>query len=514
MKIFSPKVWIVIFFFVIGVGAVGHGFPLINHFADEIYFSYGPLWALSQKSLLPHFAPYGTLTYYACLLLQIPVALGLLIHSGFNRDLMMMTLFENNFLMYIAPRVLHLGVFMAMVWLGMKVFKLGQKDQPPYAPWLILICFSNLVLLTFMHSGKMWIDSLLFMMAALLTFGKKPGLAMAGAAAALANFPLMAFIWLQTLLGSFLLRKKQKINFTKILLIAALIPASAFLLNYKNILVQLNLAVNSYLFSDGQSSAGFSLLNYIFLYLSTIGAYLFKIILTQPLALIIFVLAVFNRAEITDKTRFWFVIIATAFYLLLIGTMFYSRPWWDHLRYMLPFPIFFVALLSSIRLKKTALNSVIIKSCAVIACYTAIISTVTLALPTTYQQAYFEITRKYSDPEVVIASTVTSIAFPYTGYSASLLKKYLPRRCYFRCEHALKNDPRFDFKGHFIDTENNRIPELEKEILNSGKRLILVNYDAGDNNYTEAERGLGSYFISSAWWPRTLGRKVIIYEKK
>lgn len=498
---------LLIFFIAIGIAGLWHGFPLIDIYADEMYFVYGPLASFHARSFLPIGVPYGTVTFYADMLLQGMFLTGLFAYSSFDLTAMTTLVMTHPFLVYIPPRVLNLVFFLAIVWLTMRRLRIGQKNAAPYAIPLTLILCGNLVLLTFMHSGKMWITCILLLFLAGHFLSSKRYRSMFAAALAFANLPLMGIFWLITMTFHVLSGPGRRMRW--LLLIACGVPLLLFSLNTKEIFAQVQSVLFGYI-APSTTSIGET----AFLYGKTLGAYVMKILLTSPFVVILGLLALRTRARVTDPLLFRFSMLSIGAYLAVISVMFWSADLPSFFRYLLPFQILFLLLFTALEFPVTKLNTIGIRTMGILSAHLAIISTITLMLPTTEVQAYRTILRDWNTPNTIILSNVRGLSFPTSSRAAELIEQEVPGRCGYRCKYALTHSIETAFLGVEIPvkTDAEELKEIATRMAQEQPSARLVLVIQREEDFRSVERGIGNYFIPEAWWPMTLGPGIVMEE--
>lgn len=499
------------FFLAIGIIGLGHGFPLIDLFADEMYFVHGPLAAIQQRSILPIGVPYGTITYYADLVLQGIFLFGLWIFSGFDVSAAIAQIMAHPFLVYIPPRVLNLILFLTMLRMTMQWMRMGTTEEAPYAVPLILILFGNLTLLTFSHSGKMWITCifLLFLTGYFLA-RHAPKRSMFAASLAFANLPLMGIFWVITFVVHVISSQKTWRQRGWLAAIGISVPVAIFLLNAREISAQIHSIIFSYLAPGATGIGAVSIL-----YGKTFLAYLIKLLITAPLTIVLGVLAFGTRATVVKKPLRIFGILCFVAYLLTISIMSWSGETLSYLRYLLPFHVIFILFFLSVRFPQRPLNTLFLQTMGMLSVYLMIVSTITLILPTTYRQTQKKILTEYNTTNIIVLSNVPDIAFPISSATALLMEKYTPGRCGGRCRYALKHPITTSFAGTYLLTKTDHagLQELGERLLQErpDARIILVSADPS-KKYLSVENGIGSYFLETTWFPDTLGKEITLEE--
>ncbi len=511
MKRVSLAAAVLCLFAVLGVTGLWHGFPLMDVFADEMYYAYGPLYALQSLWPLPHNVPYGTVTFYFTLPLQMAM-LGLAWLYGLQSgEQLIDVIMRYPFLAYVAPRVLSLTLFLLMVAAALRYAR-----SAAYGTELVLIGFSNLVLITFMHSGKMWMTCAFFLLLAVTHLERRPVRAVAYAGIAFANFPVMGIFWLQALITGLYRQRHDRWTIRALLAVGLLFPAGIMLLNAESIAGQVREIFTVYVYSQVEKAAPKSggAGTVAWLYATTLWAYLQKILLTSAPTLGVGVLAMLARARVRDRAAFWFSITGCGLYVLAVSGMFYSADILGYLRYLIPVHILAAALFLSLEFPGTAWLTAGLRAIAAVSVYAALVASVSLALPTTYNRALTELRERYSHPQFIVLSRVSQISLPFSTYSARLTQALSPDSCSHRCQYALRRNVQTDFQGTYFFLMSEEAEKRVTEVaVASGLTIVDVRPDPADAKAVQAEYGMGSYIQREAWIPSRLGQRVLLEER-
>jgi hypothetical protein len=498
----------------LGLIGIWHAFPLIDVFDDEMYFAYGPLRAFQSLWPFPQNVPYGTVTFYLVLPLQAAMLALTLAYALVTRQSLEVLVMQNPHLAYIAPRALSVMLFVAFAWCTFDYLR--RHHASAATRWIVFFLFGNLVLLTFVHSGKQWIASIVLLGFAGLTLTRSPRWSMAFAGLAFANFPMMGLFWLQTLVFQAVRLRKTHRQLWPLLAIALLVPAVVMALNYQSIVEQVVSIARDFVGGEiAKADAGTGgVATAVRLYLSTFGAYLVKLLYTMPITIAFAAVAFLERAHIRDRALFLFACIGAALYLLAVSAMFHSAFLPFFLRYLLPFPILAILAFSSLDVPWTRLTRGSVWVLGTVASYLAVVLCITLALPTTYNTAVREIGSRYNDDRFLILSKVSQISLPYNFASAEFTLRHTPDVCSNRCRHALDSPSVTAFRGIYAF-----VPSLQKELemrraaTASGLTIVTVERTGDMLKYVSAESALGFHVIPRAWIPGPLGHEIVIREE-
>ncbi len=500
------------FFLSIGLLGLGHGFPLLNIFTDEYFFAVDPLVSMQKGTLLPTQVLHGTVTFYLCFVVQLLVLPILFIYSGFSLPELEALLMAYPYLAYIAPRILNLLLFMSMLLVSIRILGIGSKHETNYAPWMVIILHSNLVLLTFMHSGKQWITCIFFLFLAAVSISTSQLRSVVFGSLSFANLPIMGVFWLQSLLFSIYLNLKTKQRLYPLFLAAALIPLLFTFLNFDGTRELIRQVLEVYLQPRiaEESSSTFVASATLKLYGRTMASYIYKLALTSLPILVLGALALWSGVRVRNRMQLIYGCIGIAVYLLGISTMFYSTGQHSFFRYLLPFHVLFIVVFLSLEFPRTKLNSLVIGGLGVLSVYWAVVSTINIVMPTTYNVAHAQIAADYSNRDTLVISSVSEITFPYNEFSATLTKRYTPRFCAYQCINAIENHIETEV-SYMLVKDRDITDRIEKE--QTQVKIVSVVYDESQRGSVHVEAGMGSYFVKQAWVLSTLGQRITIMEE-
>ena len=352
--------WLFLGFFVVaGVIGIWHGYPSPNVVNDEMYFVGGVFRALANHTIVPGpgEVPYGILNYLVNYLVALIFVPAILIVKGFSVVATKAFLVQHIFASYIVARLITVSMFAAVL---LYLFRDHQKTKNDfnYLSCLLVITFANILVLSMVHTAKVWpFASLLYFLSIYqsqkIFFASdrktKERYAFWGlifAWLAFINLPLMglAFITYFWLLD--LVYRKQ-ISLRPVIVGSAIgiaILFLALLINYHTMwdLVLLIFLKMSRL--GGEVSYGLS-------FYQSIPLNIFKVFLLFPFHVVILLLTAHKGIEgDSNRARNRFLFAHLAVYLLATGVLTtWSVETFSYLRYLLPVPFLLMMILLTYR---------------------------------------------------------------------------------------------------------------------------------------------------------------------
>src|SRR3989344_6938071 len=143
-----------------------HAFPMLKVISDEMYFVGGVLRAMENFTIFPGAGdvPYGLLTYYLNYILIAKFLILALPFFQFNFNSLKEFLIQSSEIIYLIPRILSavLAIFYLVIFA--KILKKEFTDWK-IKLYLLIILFTNMLTVLVLHTGKMWVLSLLLTLA-------------------------------------------------------------------------------------------------------------------------------------------------------------------------------------------------------------------------------------------------------------------------------------------------------------------------------------------------------------
>jgi hypothetical protein len=294
LNIKSATLFLICCSFFIGIW---HAFPMLNVINDEMYYVGGVLRAIENHTVIPAVddVPYGTVTYILNYVMTIFTLALSLVFFKFDIVSLKTYLIQNPSVMYLSLRVLS-GLFsLCILYIVNKLLKKIVDDEKSRF-FLIIILFTNIITAVLMHTGKMWVLSLLlvivsfyFLYKALLEeeLNRSMFLSILFSFLAVANFPLNIFslINIPILFYNFRGRKDVLKKLFLYTLIGSVIFLVLTILNLSSIKNQVISIFTDYhpLVAGNDNSGGF---------FKSFFAYTYKLILLFPLFICTLILLV------------------------------------------------------------------------------------------------------------------------------------------------------------------------------------------------------------------------------
>lgn len=503
---------------------IWHALPLTNIVTDENYFVGGVLRAIENKSIIPQTddVPYGTLTYLLNYILIGTTLAILWPFFGFSVEALKLALVENPGLIYWVPRFLSAVLGIGFLFLINSLLKREVTDIKSRLFFLILI-FTNIITVTVLHTGKVWVLSTLLVIASFYFLYKRNFLGnIICSFLAFANFPLAGFSLIGLPIIAFAY-KKDKAVLKKIAVYALIgfaIYAIITLINFNGVKNQVLSIYGSYLTSTEAIKHNADLLQSFLLNFKKFFALFPLIILT---------LAIVLKNGIKNKWLFRISLsYLVVYFTLIVGLTRWATDFQSALRYLFPLGFFLIPLTASFNLKFKKIFYVI----GMISIIYFLFTIYYLAAPTTYNLAYGWILENLNRDGVVIVNRgldgeiyrgVDELRLPLNRRSALFVDKSY---CASQCENVIDHDLNSQFKPLVIDPRSRIISTSQ---LPAGSEIYyldeLPQNESGlavikkfGNEFTDSHRhysvdySLGNYFDLNFFQIKNLGKPVYLYK--
>lgn len=505
---------------------IWHALPMLNVVGDEQYFVGGVLRAVEAKSIFPPYGdvPYGTLTFYANYLLQLPFLLILLVWKGFHLLALKTFLIMHPEVAYFVPRFLSAVLAALFVW---RYEHFLRREGLSFVHRFVVLSVPLMTILSavILHTGKMWVLSFILVMGSMLalyttlTYRSKRSIywSILLACAAFANFPLAGLFLVVIPILLFIFRRDRILLRTTLCasILGGVGVLAVFAVNYKNIFYQIRDIFTKYhpLVENAQTT----LLPHASLFPSII-LHTQQILVAFPLVLLLLVVAVFRRA-IANKLLFYLSLGYAVLYvavLMLLAT--WSGELGTYLRYLFPLGFLFSAMIASFeygRLRTTFVGFLIIQ----IGIYIYLLFL--LSVPTTFNNAHDYVVQNYSSQHVLIYNDIVELELPQNAQSALLVQD---RYCGSKCQYLRTSSTTL-----FAPVVVNYQSSLEKvqptdfakrywiqssrlATACAGEPIAIFQTGATDGGYFSIEYNLGNYFLPDFWHLSRLGKNIYIYQ--
>jgi hypothetical protein len=504
---------------------IWHAFPMLNVVNDEMYFVGGVLRAIENHTIIPapNDVPYGTLTYLINYPISIIVLTILLPFFVFNIANLKLFLVQDPWVMYLSLRILS-AFFSIIILYYVNKFLKKIIENLKTRLFLLILTFSNIITLLILHTGKVWVLSILLVIVSFyylnetlkhtnsnsFLFQKDLFLSLSFSFLAFANFPLNFFCLINIPILVYTYRKDKNIliSIAKYVVIGFLIYIIVTLINYDSIKNQIISIFTEY-HPIVNNTNNISIIQSFYLYI-------LKLLLLFPLT--IFTLFLVFKNKIKHKKIF---IVSSIYFITYFFTIVLIANWSTdtktYLRYLFPLGFFLVFMISSFNLK---LNR-IFYSIGFISIFYGVITLYYLSMPSTYNLAYRWIGDNLSGQNITIINTVDELQLIKNKNSAMVIKNEL---CATKCKNIIK----FDLNKKFLplvldnDTDYSSKDTMQingKTIYISDKVLspisysnILASFVNKSSDYHSVDYNMGSYFDFSLLRIRNLGKNIYVYE--
>lgn len=506
---------------------IWHALPIKDVIADELYFVGSVLRAFENHTILPAAGdvPYGTLTYLLNYFLIGFFLLVLLPFFKFNILALKLYILNSANLMYLAPRLISAGLAIIFVVLIYKILK-REISEPKSRIFLMILLFTNMIVVLILHTGKMWVLSTLLVLVSFYfvyraidqaeidakKLSRNIFLSVIFSWLAFANFPLnfYALINIPILIVVF---RRQPGFFRRLFkyeLVGLAIFIAIILVNFGGIEKQISSIFSDYrplngvLTSNSNLSAAKS-----FLYNSARALFLFPLLL--------FTLIWSATKQIKNKKLFILALAYGVGYFCLVSIVAtWSVDFQSALRYLFPLGFFIILLIASF---KTYFSKVFYLIGLISLIY-FVPTLYFLSIPTTYNQAYSWILNNLNDQGNVIINNVAQLQLS-KNKASYLLER--PDKCSTRCHNVIDYNLNGDIKPLIIDQFSQKdltfdgkdIYYIEETSQPANDRQLVKTFknNINDRFYYEVDYNMGNYFDLNYWKIRNLGKNVYIYKK-
>ncbi len=502
---------------------IWHALPLQDLISDEMYFTGGVLRAMEHHSFLPLATdvPYGTLTYFLNYLLIGFFLLVLL--PFFHFDFLQLKLFvlnSSNFI-YLSPRLINSMLAIIYLFLIYKILKKEINDSRTRI-FLIILLFTNIITSLILHTGKMWVLSVLLVLISFYYLYKAVNLnepenkelkkdiflSILFSFLAFSNFPLNVFSLINIPILAVFFRKRGLMRcIFKCVLAGVFICALVVLSNFGGIKSQvLSLFPTSHLLIEVATKN--SIIDSLFLNVE-------KLFLLFPLMILTFILVV--RDKIKNRKLFAVSLLYFLSYFLLISiAAYWSANFTSALRYLFPLGFFLIFIIGSFNVHFSRAFYVI----GFVSLIYFLLTLYYLSVPTTHNQAYNWVLANLNDQNTVIINNVTQLQIPKNKTSYLLEKE---ESCASRCRNVIVYNLNDNIRPLVIDqyTRDNvsfkagDIYYIEESVHFSDNMKLIKTFknDINDKFFYLVDWNMGSYFDWNYFRIKNLGKNIYIYKQ-
>ncbi|KND49431.1 MAG: hypothetical protein AB198_00585 [Parcubacteria bacterium C7867-003] len=503
-----------------------HALPMLNVVGDEMYYVGGVLRAIENHTVIPFpdDVPYGTLTYLVSFVVSTFSIAGLLTFFSFDVAALKVFLIQSPSIMYFLLRLTSACLSVVMLVFVNKILKREFQDFK-IRVFLLVLLFTNIIVTTILHTGKMWVLSTLLVLISffylykstennVLTevdtdLNKNIFKSIIFSFLALSNFPLNLYSLICVPILLFWFKGDKKI-IKKILVytfVGAVIYGLVTLFNFEGIKNQIISIFVVYHPIVGDISSNLN-------FLASLRVYLIKLVILFPV--VITLLFVSIKDGVRNKNLF---IISFIYFLVYFGLIVVVANWTSdvrsYLRYLFPLGFFLVFIAASFNLKFKRIFYIF----AFISVYFGVHTIYLLSVPTTYNKAYDWVNTNLSFQNVIIVNEISYLQLVKNKQSSLYTKESF---CSTKCKNIISSDLNSDFKPLVIDPiskefDFSRRKEdvyyiKETPVEDNSLKLVASFVNTGDV-YHSVDYNLGSYFDLDYLRLKNLGKNHYIYKK-
>ncbi len=492
-----------------------HAFPMLNVVNDEMYYVGGVLRAMENHTIIPApgDVPYGTLTYlasYAVTLVTLPIYL---IIFKFKLQALKLYLIQSPYLVYFSLRLISACFSLGILYFVNKLLK--EVVEKKTRLFLLILLFSNIITLTILHTGKMWvlseflvIISFYYLYKSLNEFENKSiFLSILFSFLALANFPLNLYslICVPTLFYFF---RNDRAKLKKIFLYAIcglLAYVLITLFNFQGIRAQIISIFTEY---HPISSGLTQNLNFI----DSLKVYVEKLFILFPISILVLLLSLkknFNKKLLAISGLYFL-----SYFILITLVANWVTDLKTSLRYLFPLG-FFVILLAASFEPKFKKSFYLIGGVSFFIGVTALYY---LSIPTTYNLAYDWVNTNLKNQSIVIVNEIPQLELVKNKISS---QEMLNVNCATKCRNIIAYNLNSDFKPEVIDPLSKDWPPtslnysflITDHLVNNSNLTLAASFIHGNGDYHSMDYNFGNYFDPSFFTSSRLGKNIYIYKK-
>ncbi|MBI3291177.1 glycosyltransferase [Candidatus Falkowbacteria bacterium] len=462
-------VFLVVSFFI----GIWHAFPLLKVIGDEMYFVGGVLRAMENLTIMPapDDVPYGTVTYYLNYFLIAVVLAIFLPFFGFSVSGLKEFLVQSPELLYFVPRLLSVSLSIGLLILFGKIFKKEFGDYRVRI-FLMLLLFTNMITVLFLHTGKMWVSSVFFVLLSFYylyrsliykdDFTQKAlvsrgiFLSVLFSFLALVNFPMNAFslVNIPVILWVFKGRRdilKKTFNYIAVSSAVFILIALSNFEGIKNQLISIFVDYDPVVGNITDQVPGLGLFGALLINIK-------KLIVFFPLFLLTLLLVV--RDKIKNIYLFWLgVLYFFGYWLALVAVGTWSNDIYEYIRRLLPIGFLLTLIIAGFNIKFKKVFYIFILISLVYFGLTLYY----LALPTTYNLGSDWIIKNLNKEKITLINEVRDLDLPKNKESYLIVQPYY---CSSKCENVISGDLNQGFKPLIVDkyTKEDYQISAEREI--------------------------------------------------
>jgi hypothetical protein len=481
-----------------------------------MYYVGGVLRAIENHTLVPAQGdvPYGTLTYFLSYVVTTITIPFYLLFFKFNIEALKVHLVEAPYFVYFVLRITSATLSLVILYFVNKL--LNEVTEIKTRLFLLILLFTNLITMTILHTGKMWVASVLLVIVSFYYLYKSVTylqsrdilLSIVFSFLAFSNFPLNIYslVNIPILLYSF--RKDNLIlkKIIKYIIFGFLIYLCITLFNFAGIKGQIiSIFTEYHPISEGVTAN----LNF----LQSFKVYFLKLL--NLFSLLILVLLLSFRDGIKNKKLFTISLIYfLCYFFIIILVANWATDFKSSLRYLFPLGFFLIFLVASFSpdFKKY------FYAIGFISIVFFVFNLYYLSSPTTYNKAYDWVNTNLGSKNVLVINEVPELQLIKNKESSLLMDK---RWCSTKCQNIIQFDLNKDFKPIVVDPLSKNSPIKGRQvstyfildhISTSTELYAVATFYNGTNTYHSIDYNLGNYWDLSFFKTKNFGKSIYIYK--
>ena len=504
---------------------IWHAFPMLNVINDEMYYVGGVFRALEHHTIVPiaNDVPYGTLTYlcnYVLILLTLPIYF---LVVGFKVTSLKLFLVQRPEFAYLTLRFLNSILALVMLYF-LNHFLKKEVENVKARLFLLVILFTNIITGTILHTGKMWVMSMLLVVISFYylnnsldsklednkkVLSKNIFLSILFSFLAVSNFPLNFYALINIPILGYYYRKDREVlvKILKFVCIGVVVYAALTVFNFEGIKNQIISVFTDYHPLTSATSKNLSFLGSLWVYSKK------SILLFAPIMLVL-LLSIKNKI----KNKYLFNISTLYFFsyfLLIVFVANWTSDVRESLRYLFPLSLFFIFIISSFNFKFIKFYYLI----GIFSFLNYCLLLYLLSVPTTYNQAYKWININLSHKHVIVVNNVPELQLVKNKNSSLLVKdSACATKCHNIIDYNLNTKLNYlvidkDSKSFDFNKLNKDIYYIEVEPIATSTLLLVDSFTNESEVYHSVDYNVGSYFDLSFLRLKNLGKNIYIYKK-
>lgn len=503
-----------------------HALPMLNVVGDEMYYVGGVLRAMENHTIVP-FAddvPYGTLTYLLSYVVSAFSITGMLAFFSFSIASLKLFLIQSPSIMYFILRLVSACLAIVMLVFVNKILKREFEDYRIRVVLLILL-FTNIIVTTILHTGKMWVLSTLLVIVSFYYLyrsiennvldNEKNELngnilkSFLFSFLALSNFPLNIYslVCIPILLYFFWGEKNIIKRIVLYTLVGGLMYGLITLFNFEGIKNQIISIFVVYHPITGDISNNLN-------FLASLKVYILKLIVLFPLIFGLLLISIKSGV----KNKKLFILSSTyflAYFIFIVVVANWTSDVRSYLRYLFPIGFFLILIISSFNLKFRRVFYLFAFVSIYYGCYTLYL----LSVPTTYNQAYNWVGDNLYNQDVIIINEISYLQLIKNKQSSLYT---MDSFCSSKCRNIIASDLNNDFKPMVIDpiSKDFDFSKIKKDIyfikenmVNDQSLQLVKSFTNSSEVYHSVDYNMGSYFDIDYLKLKNLGKNHYIYKK-